>query len=127
MIEINPPIDHVEIAVSAVASKLETVILELRGLMQAEDIAVGDAFKRAAAAHEPDKADDAQGDKFIRIGEEYQLHRTAFQKLENVVQTAGIAHDAVQLARERYRASLRKGELMKLLAVFDDEDKKTKE
>ncbi|TAT69958.1 hypothetical protein [Rhizobium ruizarguesonis] len=127
MIEINPPMDHVEIAVSAVASKLETVILELRGLIQAEDIAMADAFRRAAAAHEPDKADDAQGAKFTRIGEEYQLHRLAFQKLENVVHAAGIAYDAVQLARERYRSSLRKGELMKLLAVFDDEDKKTKE
>ncbi|MBA1343897.1 hypothetical protein [Rhizobium sp. WYCCWR 11146] len=126
MIEINPPMDHVEIAVSAVASKLETVILELRGLMQAEDIARCDAFNRAATVHEPDKADDAQGEKFIRIGQEYQLHRTAFQKLENVVQAAGIAYDAVQLARERYRSSLRKGELMKLLAVFDDEETKVK-
>ncbi|TBG52540.1 hypothetical protein [Rhizobium leguminosarum] len=127
MIEINPPMDHVEIAVSAVVSKLETVVLELRGLMQAEDIARCDAFNRAAVAHEPDKADDAQGDKFIRIGEEYQLHRKAFEKLENVVQVARIAHDAVQLARERYRASRQKGELVKLLGLFEGQDKKTEE
>ncbi|MBP2443998.1 hypothetical protein [Rhizobium leguminosarum] len=127
MIEINPPMDHVEIAVSAVDAKLETVILELRGLLQAEGIAMDDAFKRAAAVHEIHKADDAQGEKFTRIGHEYQLHRMAFQKLDSVVQAAGLAHDAVQMARERYRSAIRQGELVKLLAVFEGEDKKTEE
>ncbi|NEJ84029.1 hypothetical protein GR268_47185, partial [Rhizobium leguminosarum] len=55
MIEVSPPMDHVEIAVSAVDAKLESVILELRGLLQAEDIARADAAVRAAAVHEPDK------------------------------------------------------------------------
>ncbi|NEI66519.1 hypothetical protein [Rhizobium leguminosarum] len=125
MIEVSPPMDHVEIAVSAVDAKLESVILELRGLLQAEDIARVDAAVRAAAVHEPDKAPDAQGEKFLRIGQEYELHRMASTRLEFVVQAAEIAHDAVQLARERYRSALRQGELMKLLAVFEDADKKT--
>ncbi|WP_442115906.1 hypothetical protein [Rhizobium johnstonii] len=119
--------DHVEIAVSAVASKLESVIRELRGLMQAEDIARCDAFDRAEAVYDNNKTVETQGVEFIRIGEEYQLHRTAFEKLESVVQAAGIAHDAVQLARERYRASRQKGELVKLLGLFEGQDKKTKE
>ncbi|WP_150129137.1 hypothetical protein [Rhizobium phaseoli] len=127
MIEINPPMDHVEIAVSAVSAKLESMILELRGLMQAENIARLDAANRAEAVHEPDKAPDAQGEKFTRIGQEYELHRMAFTKLEFVVQAAETAHDAVQLARERYRSAIRQGELMKLLAAFEDEDKKTEE
>lgn len=125
-IEVSPPMDHVEIAVSVVSSKLDTVILELRGLMQAEDIAMSDAFRRAAAAYEPDKGDDGQGENFTRIGQEYELHRMAFTRLDTVVQAAGVAHDAVQLARERYRSAIRQGELMKLLSVFEDEDTKTK-
>ncbi|MGR9431375.1 hypothetical protein [Rhizobium leguminosarum] len=127
MIEVSPPKDHVEIAVSAVASKLESVIRELRGLMQAEDIARCDAFDRAEAVYDKNKTVETQGVEFMRIGEEYQLHRTAFEKRESVVQAAGIAHDAVQLARERYRASRQMGELVKLLGLFEGHDKKTKE
>ncbi|WP_064831870.1 hypothetical protein [Rhizobium phaseoli] len=119
--------DHVEAAVSAVSKKLETVIIELRGLAQAENIARMDAADRAAAVHEADKAPDAQGDQFVRIGQEYELHRMALTRLEFVVQAAQTAHDAVQLARERYRSAIRKDELMKLLSVFEDEDTKTKE
>ncbi|WP_145926196.1 MULTISPECIES: hypothetical protein [unclassified Rhizobium] len=119
--------DHVEMAVSAVSKKLETVILELNGLAKAENIARMDAADRASAVHEADKAPDAQGDQFARIGQEYELHRMALTRLEFVVQAAQTAHDAVQLARERYRSAIRQSELMKLLTVFEDEDTKTEE
>ncbi|MGR9293610.1 hypothetical protein ACU8OS_35180 (plasmid) [Rhizobium leguminosarum] len=127
MTEISPPNDHVEIAVSAVERKLESVIVELSGLMQAEDIARCDAFDRASRTHDKDKSAEDQGVEFTRIGEEYQLHNVAFRKLENVVQAAGNARDALQSARDRYWASRQKGELVKLLELFEGEDKKTKE
>lgn len=127
MPEIKPPRDHVEIAVSAVEHKLESVISELRGLMQATDFAMSDAFDRAAAVHDYDKSPEDQGEQFIRIGEEYQVHNVAFRNLKDVVQAAEIAHEGVQAARERYRTSRERGELEKLLVLFEAEDKKTKE
>lgn len=124
---ITPPMDHVEIAVSAVEHKLESVIGELRGLMQATDFAMSDAFDRAAAVHDYDKSPENQGEQFIRIGEEYQVHHVAFRKLKAVAQAATNARDDVQAARERYRTSRERGELEKLLVLFEAEDKKTKE
>ncbi|WP_429819166.1 hypothetical protein [Ensifer sp. B1-9] len=127
MPEMKPPRDHVEIAVSAVEHKLESVIGELRGLMQAADFAMGDAFDRAAAIHDYDKPPENQGEHFVRIGEEYQVHNFAFRKLKEVVQAAEIAHEGVQAARERYRVTRERAELAKLLGLFEAEDNKTEE
>ncbi|NEI24094.1 hypothetical protein GUK30_32630 [Rhizobium leguminosarum] len=127
MIEISPPMDHVEIAVSAVTAKLESVIVELRGLMQAETFAMMDAFDRAKAIYEPDKADDAQGSEFKRIGGEYNLHLAAFRSLQSVGREAGGARCSLSIARDWYRTSRGEGELAKLLALFESQDKKTKE
>ncbi|MGH0214458.1 hypothetical protein NKY66_11145 [Sinorhizobium meliloti] len=127
MPSINPPVDHVEIAVSAVEHKLESVIGELRGLMQAADFAMSDAFDRAAAVHDYDKPPENQGEQFVRVGEEYQVHNVAYRKLKAVVLAAEIAHEGVQAARERYRTTRERGELAKLLGLFEAEDKKTEE
>lgn len=125
MPEIKPPQDHVEIAVSVVERKLEAVIGELCGLMQAENYARRDAFNRAKAVHDHGKPPEGQGERFVRIGEEYQVHKVAYCRLKAVVQASKIALDAVRAARGRYTTTREENELRKLLAVFDAQDKIT--
>ncbi|RVH69138.1 hypothetical protein CN198_13805 [Sinorhizobium meliloti] len=118
------PLDEAEFAVNTVESRLASMIGELRGLMKAADIARCEAFDRAAAVHVIDA--ETQGEKFLRIGEEFQLHNAAFRKLETVAQAANAALGGIEAARERFRANREQGELEKLLALFETEDTKTK-
>ncbi len=116
------PLDHAEIAVRAVEMKLESVIGELRGLMQAADIAGCEAFDRAAAAM--DHTAEFQGAKFSIARSEAKAHKASLDGLKSVALAARAALTDVQAARGRYREIRERGELEQLLVLFEAEDRK---
>jgi hypothetical protein len=120
MPEIKLPRDHVEIAVTEVEIKLIVMSKQLFGLMKAADIS-GEAALITLERLVQQKKD------FELTGREYQAFQAVFDGLGAVRSAISKAITEIETARDRYTNTREQGELEKLLALFEAEDKKITE
>ncbi|WP_425624886.1 hypothetical protein [Agrobacterium radiobacter] len=125
MPEIKPPQDHVEIAVYEVETKLRSMFTQLYGPMTAADISACGAFDRLAVMVDRTTDDDKRA--FALTAKEFRAFQAVFDNIEAVRQSLGMALVKIEAARERYTDTRGKGELEKLLGLFEAQDNKITE